>query len=139
MDMSGGSRITEMFVDPTHGYSYRYERIFTNASANANHDPFRAGLTAGVRERPRNSTNGWMTQSSANCDTHDRADRVVHDCGAELDAVDNPWPPGRAAAPLSAKPDKCTPSLSRTTVNNGTKLTLTITYSGSANSVLLVR
>jgi hypothetical protein len=69
MDMAGGSRITEKFVNATHGYSYRYERVFTNASANANHDPFVPASPLGYAS-VTNGTNGWVKQSSANATHH---------------------------------------------------------------------
>jgi hypothetical protein len=130
MDMSGGSRITEKFVDPTHGYSYRYERVFTNGSANSNHDPFVPASPLGYAS-VSNSTNGWVTQSSAH-PTH-----TITLTAWSTKSVPNwtlsvsvaAWKGGSATP---ATPDRCSASLSRTTVHNGTSLTLTVTYSGSS-------
>lgn len=129
MDMSGGSRITEQFVDATHGYQYRYERIFTNHSANLNHDPFVPHSPLGYAS-VSNGTNGWVTQSSANTHHHIAltawSTKSVPDWKLSVSVA--AWK-GGASTPATV--DKCAPSLSRTTVNNGTTLILTVDYSGS--------
>jgi hypothetical protein len=126
MDMAGGSRITEQFVNATHGYPYRYERVFTNHSANANHDPFVPASPLGYAS-VTNSTNGWVRQSSAHM-THKItltawSTKVVPNWTLSVSPA--AWEGGKTTT------DKCTASLSRTTVNNGTSVTLTVTYSGS--------
>jgi hypothetical protein len=126
MDMAGGSRITEKFVDPTHGYSYRYERVFTNGAANANRDPLVPASPLGYAS-VSNSTNGWVRQSSAHA-THKLtltawSTKAVPDW--TLSVSNAAWKGG------SATTDKCSASLSRTTVNNGTSVTLTVSYHGS--------
>ena len=130
MDMAGGSRITEKFVDPTHGYSYRYERVFTNASANANKDPFVPASPLGYAS-VTNGTNGWVRQSSANSSHH------ITLTAWSTKAVPN-WTLSASVAAWkggTATTSKCgTPTLSRTTVNNGTTLTLTIPYTGSPSA-----
>lgn len=129
MDMSDGSRIAEQFVDPTHGYNYRYERVFTNASANGNHDPFVPASPLGYAT-VSNSTNGWATQSSAH-----RTHKITLTAWSTKPVPDWTLSASVAAwkgdAATSAQPSRCAPSLSRRSVNNGTAVTLTITYSGS--------
>ena len=126
MDMAGGSRITEKFVDATHGYSYRYERVFTNGAANANHDPFVPASPLGYAS-VTNSTNGWVKQSSAHT-TH-----KITLTAWSTKSVPN-WTISTSAAAWkggTGTADKCSSSLSKHTVNNGTSVTLTITYNGS--------
>jgi hypothetical protein len=129
MDMAGGSRITERFANATHGYSYRYERVFTNHSANANHDPFVPASPLGYAS-VTNSTNGWVRQSSAHT-THRItltawSTRVVPNWTLSVSVA--AWKGGTASP---ATVDRCAASLSRTTVNNGTSVTLTVHYTGS--------
>jgi hypothetical protein len=127
MDMAGGSRITEKFVNATHGYSYRYERVFTNGSANANKDPFVPASPLGYAS-VTNGTNGWVRQSSAHSSHH------ITLTAWSTKSVPN-WTLSASVAAWkggSTTTSKCgTPTLSRTTVNNGTTLTLTIPYTGS--------
>jgi hypothetical protein len=130
MDMAGGSRIAEQFVNATHGYLYHYERVFTNGSANANHDPFVPASPLGYAS-VTNSTNGWVRQSSAHTTHHVTltawSTMAVPDWS--LTASIAAWKGGAATT------SKCgTPTLSRTTVNNGTTLTLTVPYNGSASA-----
>jgi hypothetical protein len=129
MDMSGGSRITQKFVDAVHGYSYRYERVFTNKSANADHDPFVPASPLGYAS-VSNSTNGWVRQSSAHS-THKitlTAWSTKSVPNWTLSTTMAAWKGGNATTPTV---DRCSASLSRKTVNNGTGVTLTITYTGS--------
>jgi hypothetical protein len=123
MDMAGGSRITEKFVNATHGYSYRYERVFTNASANANHDPLVPASPLGYAS-VTNGTNGWVRQSSANTTHH------ITLTAWSTKAVPD-WALSVSAAAWKGTTDKCTASPGPTTVNNGDHSTLTINYSGS--------
>jgi hypothetical protein len=130
MDMAGGSRITEKFADATHGYSYRYERVFTNAAANANHDPFVPASPLGYAS-VSSSTNGWVKGSSARTiykfTLTAWSTKVVPDWTLSTSVA--AW---KGGASTPATTSKCTPSLSKKTVNNGVSVTLTVTYSGSA-------
>ena len=126
MDMAGGSRITEQFVNATHGYHYRYERVFTNASANANADPFVPASPLGYAS-VTNATNGWVRQSSAFTTHH------ITLTAWSTQAVPD-WTISVAPAAWKGGPpttDKCTASVSPKTVNNGDHSILTITYHGS--------
>jgi hypothetical protein len=129
MDMAGGSRIAEQFVNATHGYLYRYERVFTNGSANANHDPFVPKSPLGYAS-VTNGTNGWVRQSSAQTTHHIAltawSTKAVPNW--TLSVSNAAWKGGSNTTPTT---DKCTASVTKTTVNNGTHLTLNITYSGS--------
>jgi hypothetical protein len=129
MDMSGGSRITEKFVDAVHGYNYRYERIFTNTRANANLDPFVPRSPLGYAS-VTNGTNKWISVSSATATHHVTltawSTKMVPNW--TISASIAAWK-GFASTPATT--DRCAAALSRTTVNNGTKVTLTVTYSGS--------
>jgi len=123
MDMAGGSRITEQFVNATHGYAYRYERVFTNASANANHDPFVPKSPLGYAS-VTNNTNDWVKQSSGNATHH------ITLTAWSTKAVPD-WTLSVSPAAWKGTNDKCSATLGRTTVNNGDHSTLTINYSGS--------
>jgi hypothetical protein len=129
MDMAGGSRITEHFSDSVHGYDYHYERVFTNRSADANRDPFVPASPLGYAS-VTNSTNGWVKQSSA------RATHRITLTAWSTKAVPN-WTLSVSNAAWkggTSTTDKCSASLSRTTVNNGTAVTLTVHYSGSPSN-----
>jgi hypothetical protein len=130
MDMAGGSRITEQFVNATHGYAYKYERVFTNPAANANHDPFVPASPLGYAS-VTNGTNGWVRQSSGGPRDHHIAltawsTQAVPDWTLSVSVA--AWKGGGNKP--TPTPDRCSASLSRTTVNNGDHLTLTIHYSG---------
>jgi hypothetical protein len=126
MDMAGGSRITEHFSDAVHGYDYRYERVFTNRAANANRDPFVPASPLGYAS-VTNGTNGWVKQSSA------RATHRITMTAWSTKPVSS-WKVSTSMAAWKGGPsstDKCSAALSRTSVNNGTAVTLTIHYNGS--------
>jgi hypothetical protein len=128
MDMSGGSRIRERFVNATHGYNYLYERVYTLASAHANHDPFVPRSPIGYASVSSATTN-WVGVSSA-VKVHHIAltawsTKAVADW--KLSTKVMAWK-GFANSPPTV--DRCSAALSRTTVNNGVHLTLTVTYTG---------
>jgi hypothetical protein len=134
MDMSGGSAIREKFTDPTHGYDYRYERVYTVASAQANGDPFVPKSPIGFASVSTKATSakahGWISASSAVKTHHITltawSTKAVPDWSLSTQMM--AWK-GFASSPATT--DRCAASLNKTTVNNGTKVTLTVTYSGS--------
>lgn len=129
MDMSGGSRIREKFVNATHGYNYLYERVYTLKSVHANHDPFVPKSPIGYASVTSRTTT-WVGVSSG-VKTHKIAltawsTKGVPDWSVSTQVM--AWK-GFASTPPSV--DRCSAALSRTTVNNGVHVTLTVTYSGS--------
>jgi len=130
MDMSGGSRITEHFSSAVHGYDYRYERVFTNRSAKANRDPFVPASPLGYAS-VTNATSGWVVQSSGH------AKHTITLTAWSTKSV----PKWRLSVSVAAwkggstgSVDRCSAALSRKTVQNGTGVTLTVTYSGSGKA-----
>lgn len=132
MDMAGGSRIRIRFTDPTHDYNYLYERIYTLKSVHANHDPFVPASPIGYASVTSKTTK-WIAASS-----HRKTHRIALTAWSTK-AVPNwkistqvmAWK-GFASSPATT--DRCTAALNKMTVNNGSKITLTVTYSGSPSS-----
>jgi len=130
MDMAGGSRITEHFSDPVHGFNYQYERVFTNRAANANRDPFVPASPLGYAS-VTNNTHGWVSGTNAH-----RKHTILLTAWStkkvpswKLSVSIAAWKGGS-----SGSTERCSATLSRTKVNNGTPVTLTVTYSGSLSA-----
>jgi hypothetical protein len=129
MDMSGGSRIREKFTDPVHGFSYLYERVYTIKSVQANSDPFVPASPIGYASVTSKTTR-WVGVSSAK-KTHKITLTAWSTKAVPNWSVSTQVMAWKGFTSTPATPDRCAATLSKPTVNNGSKVTLTVTYSGS--------